>query len=354
MLRAASAGALRCALSPRLPPAPAAVYFRRLHLAPRSSGGAYAASTALDYKTVRSRAQLSSCGCCGRQLVARSWPPPPLVLLTRRARQEASRAYIRREAARLLATMDYCDDSPHNPPREEDPPGAERGLFSFCLRISTIVCSCTAGTHAAPVTVALPVLLGPRGTPRTREWVDHEIKRFREYERDCRDGVRFQEKARWSEATSQSGEFRPAFTTALMLHVRLLCAACLVARGAQAAVALLTAASRVACHAQAQWEGLVAELDARVVEGTAGGGDDDSAKTAELKRVEEALTALFRAMTMDKYMLAAMCGLEKRTAFVKEQRERLARARSTLHLLRAYKAQHFPDALAENGADADK
>ena len=137
MLRAASAGALRCALSPRLPPAPAAAYLRRLHLAPCSlSGGACAASTALDYKTVRSRAQLSSCGSCGRQL-GRGQRPPLLMLLMHSARQEASRAYIRQEAARLLATMDYCDDSPHNPPREEDPPGAERGLFSFI----SIVCS---------------------------------------------------------------------------------------------------------------------------------------------------------------------------------------------------------------------
>ena len=167
------------------------------------------------------------------------------------------------------------------------------------------------------------MLLGPRGTPRTRAWVDHEIKRFSEYERACQHDVRFREQARWSEATSQSGEFRPAFTTALMLHVRLLCAACLVARGAQAAVALLTAASRVAWHAQAQWEGLVAELDARVVDGTDGtaAGDDSAGKAAELKRVEDALTALFRAMTMDKYMSAAMIGLEKRTAFVKQERE---------------------------------
>ena len=133
--------------------------------------------------------------------------------------------------------------------------------------------------------------------------------------------------------------------------------ACLVARGAQAAVALLTAASRVAWYAQAQWEGLVAELDARVVDGTDGtaaAGDDSASKTAELKRVEDALTALFQAMTMDKYLCAAMLGLEKRTAFVKQEREALARARSTLHLLRAYKAQHYPDALADNGADADK
>ena len=119
---------------------------------------------------------------------------------------------------------------------------------------------------------------------------------------------------------------------------------------ASCAEALLTAAS---CT-QAQWEGLIAELDARVVNDGTSAGVVDSAKTDELIRVEEALRAVLNDMNSDKYLLAAWQCLEETTALINNFREKLKRARSTLHLLRAYKAQHFPDGSAVAGARAEE
>lgn len=75
--------------------------------------------------------------------------------------------------------------------------------------------------HSGPITTALPVLLDAQGVPRTREWLDFEIKRFVEYEEICLCDLRQWEKRRWDTAKNQTRHFRPAFTTALLLHVRM-------------------------------------------------------------------------------------------------------------------------------------